>query len=287
MSSTAPKRRLNAPLARQRGGKRAAPRRESRGMRRFLPSPAFVGAAVLMVAGAGAVGLNPQVSHDSIEARSQIIDSDYAGTDATAMADTAIHRSFDRNQKQKQVEAQAQHLQRALAADSAKVRKRADELEKIETKKASKKAAASGDVEGKDIKVDEGQWVLPVTGYNLTARFGESSGMWSSTHTGLDFAGPSGSKIVAVAGGTVKSAGNSGAYGNRTVITLKDGTEIWYAHQSSIEVSEGQKVAPGDTIGRTGATGNVTGPHLHLEVRPGGGDPVDPYDALVSHNVNP
>ena len=52
-------------------------------------------------------------------------------------------------------------------------------------------------------------------------------------------------------------------------------------------VTPGERVAPGQPIGYTGSTGNVTGPHLHLEVRPGGGDPVDPAAALREHNVNP
>lgn len=91
--------------------------------------------------------------------------------------------------------------------------------------------------------------------------------MWSSGyHTGLDFAAPTGTPIKAIHSGTVKSAGWSGAYGYRTVLELDDGTELWFCHQSSIGVSVGQKVSTGESIGRVGATGNVTGPHLHLEV---------------------
>ena len=96
-----------------------------------------------------------------------------------------------------------------------------------------------------------------------------------------------GTQIASVARGTVTEVGFDGAYGNKTVITLEDGTEIWYCHQSSTQVSVGQQVDPGDPIGQVGATGNVTGPHLHLEVRPGGGDPVDPYNVLVEHHVKP
>ena len=129
-------------------------------------------------------------------------------------------------------------------------------------------------------------WHVPVAGYHLTARFGDY-GLWSSYHTGLDFAAPSGTPIYAVANGTISSASYDGSYGNKTVQTLEDGTELWYCHQTSFTVSAGETVHAGELIGYVGSTGHVTGPHLHLEVRPGGGDPVDPYSALVVHGVTP
>ena len=52
-------------------------------------------------------------------------------------------------------------------------------------------------------------------------------------------------------------------------------------------VSVGDAVRGGEAIGTVGSTGNVTGPHLHLEVRPGAGDPVDPFTALLEHGVTP
>jgi murein DD-endopeptidase MepM/ murein hydrolase activator NlpD len=133
------------------------------------------------------------------------------------------------------------------------------------------------------------QWVLPVaTGvYHLTARFGDYSSLWSHFHTGLDFAAPTGTPIMAVAGGTITETGYSGAYGNRTIEALPDGTELWYCHQNEFGTSVGATVKPGQVIGYVGSTGNVTGPHLHLEVHPGGGDPVDPYAALVAHGLYP
>lgn len=136
-------------------------------------------------------------------------------------------------------------------------------------------------------RIDSTEWVLPTAGYTLTATFGESSGLWSTTHTGLDFAAPEGSRLVAVSGGTITSTAYDGAYGNRTILTLTDGTEIWYCHQSSFAAREGQTVSPGDLIGYVGSTGNSTGPHLHLEVRPGGGNPADPYATLAAHGLRP
>ena len=121
---------------------------------------------------------------------------------------------------------------------------------------------------------------------HLTARFGEY-GLWSSFHTGLDFAAAPGTPIHAIAAGVVTFTGYDGAYGNKTVVTLPDGTELWYCHQTSIEVSVGDEVASGQEIGTVGSTGHVTGPHVHIEVRPGGGDPVDPYAAMVAHGVTP
>ncbi|RLV50161.1 M23 family metallopeptidase [Nocardioides mangrovicus] len=130
-------------------------------------------------------------------------------------------------------------------------------------------------------------WHLPTEGYHLTARFGSAGGLWANNHTGLDFAAPTGTPIYAVANGVITSTGFDGSYGNKTVETLDDGTEIWYAHQSAIDVTVGEQVTGGETIGAIGSTGNTTGPHVHIEVRPGGGDPVDPFTAMVYHGLHP
>ena len=90
---------------------------------------------------------------------------------------------------------------------------------------------------------------------------------------------------MAIANGMVTEAGYDGAYGNKTVVTLEDGTEIWYCHQTTQLVSVGDVVRGGEVIGTVGSTGHVTGSHLHVEVRPGGGDPVDPYAAMQQHGL--
>jgi len=128
---------------------------------------------------------------------------------------------------------------------------------------------------------------LPVTSYHLTGRFGDVSGLWSTVHTGLDFATSYGMPIHSIESGVVVEAGYDGAYGNKTVVRLTDGTELLFCHQASIAVSVGQKLNGGDVLGYVGATGNVTGPHLHLEVHPHGGAPVDPYDWLVARSLRP
>jgi len=136
-------------------------------------------------------------------------------------------------------------------------------------------------------RIKANAWVMPLASYRLSAGFGASSYLWSHLHTGLDLAAPSGTPIVAMAGGTVTEVGYDGSYGNKTVVTLEDGTEIWYCHQTSFAVSVGDILRSGDLVGYVGTTGNTTGPHLHIEVRPGGGDPVDPYQAMVVHGLNP
>ncbi|MCX4549325.1 M23 family metallopeptidase [Streptomyces sp. NBC_01267] len=171
------------------------------------------------------------------------------------------------------------------AAEAAKKQEEADAKEKAAKKKAEAEAKAKAEKER--LAKLAASYSLPVSSYTLTSRFGDGGSMWSSGHhTGLDFAAPTGTPIKAVHSGTVKSAGWAGSYGYRTVITLDDGTELWFCHQSSMSVSAGQKVSTGEVIGRVGATGNVTGPHVHLEVRPGGGDPIDPMTWLASKGLH-
>lgn len=129
---------------------------------------------------------------------------------------------------------------------------------------------------------------LPVSGAVSTA-YRVSGSMWSSGyHTGVDFAAPTGTPLKAVGAGTVVSAGWGGAYGNQVVIQLADGHYAQYAHLSSISVSNGQSVTAGQQIGLSGATGNVTGPHLHFEIRTGPdyGSDVDPVAYLRSKGVS-
>lgn len=165
-------------------------------------------------------------------------------------------------------------------------------VEETETQARERNAALTqlakkAEVQSKNLEKNAWQLPLSAGSYRLTATFGQSSGLWSRTHTGLDFAAPSGTPIYAVANGTISETSYAGAYGNRTVMTLDDGTELWYCHQTSFAASEGETVAAGELIGYVGSTGNSTGPHMHLEVRPGAGDPVDPFTALTAHNVHP
>ncbi|MGY4738739.1 M23 family metallopeptidase [Streptomyces sp. ATMOS53] len=131
-------------------------------------------------------------------------------------------------------------------------------------------------------------YTLPVAGATIGTGYHVAGSMWSSGyHTGVDFVVPTGTSLKAVGAGTVVSAGWGGAYGNQVVIKLADGYYAQYGHLSQLSVSAGQTVTEGQQIGLSGATGNVTGPHLHFEIRttPDYGSDVDPVAYLRSHGV--
>jgi murein DD-endopeptidase MepM/ murein hydrolase activator NlpD len=104
------------------------------------------------------------------------------------------------------------------------------------------------------------------TNYTLSARYGQRGGIWSAGwHTGLDFRVKSGTPVVAAANGTVIASGWGGAYGYRIEVDHGNGYVTAYNHLSKIEITDG-KVAAGQEIGKSGSSGNTTGPHLHFEV---------------------
>jgi murein DD-endopeptidase MepM/ murein hydrolase activator NlpD len=171
---------------------------------------------------------------------------------------------------------QAQAAAQTKAAEAAAVKAAAAKAaaqQAAAVKKAAAKKAAS--------------WVSPVKKYTKTASYAQAGGMWQSTHSGQDFAVPTGTVVVAAHGGTVVKAGGNGAgdgpaYGNAVVIKHGNGTYSQYAHLSRVEVKVGQIVATGQRIALSGNTGNSSGPHLHFEIRttPNYGSAVDPVAFL-------
>lgn len=107
---------------------------------------------------------------------------------------------------------------------------------------------------------------LPITG-TISSRYGVSSSIRSSKHTGLDIAAQKGTPIKVIADGKVTFAAQSGSYGYLVKVDHGNGVETWYAHTSKMYVTVGEEVKAGDVIAAVGSTGNSTGPHLHLEVR--------------------
>ena len=245
-----------------------------------LPSaPSLIGAAALAFAGVGAT-----VSQQS----TTLADDDFQkfATQASVLnAASSIGSSDAISGRQRAVsrDSERQALQDAADAELQE----AAETQAKERSAALRALAASAEKHANQIAKNLWQFALPSGSYQVSSNFGQCSYLWANCHTGEDFSAPSGTPVSSVAAGTVTEAGYDGSYGNKTVVTLEDGTEIWYAHQNSISVSVGQTVAAGEAIGTVGSTGNSTGSHLHIEVRPGAGDPVDPISALAVRGVVP
>ncbi|RSS81624.1 M23 family metallopeptidase [Streptomyces sp. WAC06614] len=174
----------------------------------------------------------------------------------------------------------------ALSADAGDFADRASrtqeridlrERQELEKKKREAEAAAK--------EAARPKFALPVAQHGLSAGYGQSGVNWMSLHTGIDFPVAYGTPVMAATDGTVRTQWNS-AYGNMVILTAPDGTETWYCHLSSAKIRSG-KVKAGDVIAYSGNSGNSTGPHLHFEVRPGGGSPIDPSSWLRAHGLNP
>lgn len=273
----APKRRTPAttptPSTSSGAGKRraSAPRRSP--LQVALPSlPLVAGATVLTIATGGAVS----AASGDLTSRFSETSAMTAPAALGPLTDSVLDRRGEQASRSGDRDSLADETDPKLVALAEKQARRYERVIEQMRKEAAAQAA----------KIKENKWVLPLAHYSLTATFGQY-GLWASYHTGLDFNGDSGDQIMAIANGTITETGYDGAYGNKTVLTLDDGTEIWFAHQTSIYVSVGQQVRGGEVIGTVGSTGNSTGSHLHVEVRPGGGGPVDPFQAFVEHGIVP
>ena len=167
-------------------------------------------------------------------------------------------------------EIEATSLEVAKSTIEEKVEQKAEEVQKQkeEQERLDKMPSING------IKLA----VQPVSGV-ITSRYGVSSRLRKSTHTGLDIAASTGTPIKVIADGTVTCASYQGSYGKLVKIDHGNGLETWYGHTSKMYVSVGQKVTAGDIIAAVGSTGNSTGPHLHLEIRING-EHVNPQNYL-------
>ncbi|MDT3399388.1 transglycosylase family protein [Streptomyces sp. B1866] len=154
---------------------------------------------------------------------------------------------------------------------------------------AAQQSASTGAASPKAATVKSASgFVAPVANAALGTAYHVAGSNWSSGyHTGVDFPVATGTQVRAVGDATVVAAGPGGAYGNQVVLKHADGKYSQYAHLSQVSVSVGQTVSAGQQIGLSGATGNVTGPHLHFEVRtgPGYGTDIDPLAYLRAKGV--
>ncbi|MFB7472101.1 M23 family metallopeptidase [Kitasatospora sp. NPDC056184] len=127
---------------------------------------------------------------------------------------------------------------------------------------------------------------MPVAQHGIGEAFGAAGTHWAKRHTGIDFPVDGGTQVMAVTDGTIRTQWNA-SYGYMTILKTADGTEVWYCHLRSYKIRKGT-VKAGDVIAFVGSSGNSTGPHLHLEVRPaGGGAPVDPLPWFLAQGLDP
>jgi murein DD-endopeptidase MepM/ murein hydrolase activator NlpD len=252
-----------------------------RGFRSGFAMPTAAAAALVLTATGATVAESP-------------LELDLTGADTAAAMraksqDRALEeaaRAESRNQRSmKQAAAQArvdQAKQAARAQERAALAQQQAALAKQKAaaiKAAAEKAAkAKAEAERKARQA----WVRPINGASFTSGYGYR---WGRLHAGNDFAAPVGTPLVSMSTGTVVSAGYGGGYGNKVEIQYWDGTVSWYAHMDSISVNVGEKVSPGEIVGRSGNTGRSTGPHLHLEIHPDGGAAINPAGWMQSRGL--
>jgi murein DD-endopeptidase MepM/ murein hydrolase activator NlpD len=122
----------------------------------------------------------------------------------------------------------------------------------------------------------------PVEG-RLMSPFGGRTDPFSgegAIHTGVDLEAAMGTPVRAAGDGIVVHADWESGYGRLIIVDHGNGVQTYYGHLSSYDVVPGQEVRRGDVIARSGASGRVTSPHLHYEVRLGG-TPVNPYPYMM------
>ncbi|MFJ6573094.1 M23 family metallopeptidase [Streptomyces sp. NPDC091292] len=212
---------------------------------------------------AASVGMSPDADKDTTT----------AAPDPTAVKPSVANNKLD---------TQLANLS-ADAGDFADRASRTQERIDLKAKQEADRKKAAEEAERKERL--RPKFMLPVKQHGLSAYFGQAGVNWMSVHTGIDFPVSYGTPVMAATDGTVRTQLNS-AYGNMVIVTAADGTETWYCHLSSYKIMSGT-VKAGDVIAYSGDSGNSTGPHLHFEVRPGGGAAIDPLAWLRSHGVDP
>ncbi|MEU6933179.1 M23 family metallopeptidase [Streptomyces sp. NPDC046385] len=210
-----------------------------------------------------------------------------ADTEPVSPEDTGLTQVITADSLADRVDAQAAAQEKEAVETAARVKAAAEAKRKAEARAKELRAAkerAAREAERKRLS----SFQLPVAGSYVSTGYKTGGSLWSSGHhSGIDFHAAYGSQVVSVGSGTVVEAGWGGAYGNNIVIRMNDGTYTQYGHLSSIGVSVGQTVTPGEQIGISGSSGNSTGPHLHFEARTSAeyGSDINPITYLRARGV--
>ncbi|MFF0345039.1 M23 family metallopeptidase [Kribbella sp. NPDC004875] len=258
--------------------------------RRNTPSSSqIVGLTAALAAAAGAVGFShstlasPTQANSAVNLAALSLDS---GQQLSGITTARIQARQLATRDSSRVQLADTTKKQSAAAQLAKARAaKLTATQALTAKRANALAAAKAKAELAEKKARESatRCEIMLTGYHITATFGQGGNRWAHNHTGLDFAAPIGTRIGAVQKGVVIFADWAGPYGRQVQVRHEDGTVTWYNHMSKFSVSVGETVYAGDQVGAVGMTGNTTGPHLHFEVRPDGGEPIDPAPWLRNH----
>jgi murein DD-endopeptidase MepM/ murein hydrolase activator NlpD len=247
-----------------------------------------------LAAAAGAVGFSHSSLASPTQANSAVnIAALSMGNNLSEVTTARIERRQLATRDSSRVELSGADLNKKQAAADRTAKARAAKLAATQALTANRasalaKAKAAIELAEKKQRESASRCEIMISGYHITATFGQGGGRWARNHTGTDFAAPIGTPIRSVMKGVVVSAAFDGPYGRQVRIRHEDGTQTWYNHMSKFSVTVGETVYAGDQVGAVGVTGNTTGPHLHFEVRPGGGDPIDPMPWLRNHcGLNP
>ncbi|MEU2180047.1 M23 family metallopeptidase [Streptomyces thermolilacinus] len=252
--------------ARRAGGSRG--RRRTPARRSALLTVAVPSACVMGVAGIAAASVSGLTGTEQKDDGKAVTAADPASV-KPAVANSALDTQLA-----------------ALDAEALDFSDRASRTqERIDLKARQEAERKKREEEAKRREAMRPKFALPVKLRQLSAGYGQAGVNWMSLHTGIDFPVQYGTPVMAATDGTVRTQWNS-AYGNMVIVTAKDGTETWYCHLSSAKIRSGS-VKAGDVIAYSGNSGNSTGPHLHFEVRPGGGAAIDPEAWLRNHGLSP
>jgi len=265
--------------ARHRAGKKVASRRQITSERQTtskhqtiskpsriltglaLPTAATV--ALMFCAAGAAVATSPRTEKQILSQSAAVMASPQAAT-----ADTAAKR------------AHIVEVERAQAAATASALQEVNRATEVARSDERKKLAAAANVAKRAAFAHS--WRLPITNPVTTSGFGYR---WGLLHAGEDFAVSVGTPLASMSTGTVVFAGAESGFGNLVEIRYWDGTISYFGHMSRISVNVGDAVAPAEIVGESGNTGYSTGPHLHLEIHPDGGQAVDPLPWLAAHHI--
>jgi murein DD-endopeptidase MepM/ murein hydrolase activator NlpD len=225
-----------------------------------------------------------QAALDQLHARAEQLNEqlDQLAVLRQQLKDEEVKRAYEAKlaeQRRKQdAERAAAEQAKAAAAAQASVPKGGGAVDPATSAISSGVTTASAAPDPPAPVVNNPSWICPVAG---PVAFGDTWGAARSGgrhHEGVDMISPSGTPLVAVVAGTVTMRVTP-LGGNSVSLNGVDGNRYYYAHMSRWEGGS-RPVSAGEVIGYVGATGNASGPHLHFEIHPGGGGPINPYSTV-------